>query len=923
MRSSTESAPRTSLLDQLDATNLEFVEQLLDSWTQSEQTVPSAWAAAFRELSQVPAVSSASESGPLSSPDFASPLVRREARMLREFGYLSSHLDPLSLTLPPAWEEVLQQQRMVSDGLELWNDTRPLNASEERAIEQLRAIYCGSIGFEFMHLRDPQERSRLIEWIETREGSDVISKSDTVRTLQRLIAAGEFEQFLRRKFIGAKTFSLEGCEVLLPLLDRVIDRAAEAGVDEVVVGMAHRGRLNVLTNLIDKQPREIFHEFEDAHPDEYVGRGDVKYHLGYSCKRAAANGRILHLALCFNPSHLEFVSSVVLGRVRAMEDLVGDRQRLKSLPLLIHGDAAFAGEGVVQETLNLAHLQAYETGGAVHIIINNQVGFTTQPSDSRSTLFASDIARGLQVPIFHVNGDDPEAVLHAVDIAMRYRNTFHRDVLIDLIGYRRWGHNEGDEPSFTQPLLYQAIQHRPTIDVSYGEALVATSELTVDDVNRMRQEFQRHLRQEFDKRGEVQPKHTSRNAKPSGLWEGYFGGLEPDPASEQLDTTLSLERVEQLLTDLSEIPAGFHLHKKLQDTVASRRRMAIGAESLDWATAEALAFASLAMDGYRIRLAGQDSIRGTFSQRHSVFYDQVDGHPYSIFSKLPASAAPVEVINSPLCEAAALGFEYGYSMCSPRSLVLWEAQFGDFANAGQVVIDQFIVGAEGKWNRLTGLVLLLPHGFEGQGPEHSSARLERFLGLIAQHNMQIVQPTTPAQYFHALRRQAIRKWQKPLIVLTPKSLLRHPQVRSPREEFTAGAFQRVIPDAQTIDPGRISRILLCSGKVYFDLLDERQQQKRDDVAILRVEQFYPLNRSYLQAALERYPTGTPVVWVQEEPKNAGSWRYWRYQYGDLLFDRFPFQVVAREECASPSTGSRNAHKREQERLIAQAFQRSN
>jgi 2-oxoglutarate dehydrogenase E1 component len=922
MRSSSESAPRTSLLDQLDATNLEFVEQLLESWSESEQTVPSAWAAAFRELAQLPAGPVGSNSGPLSSPDFASPLVRREARMLREFGYLSARLDPLAINVPPAWADVLEQQRVVSDGAELWNDTRPLNESEQRAIDELHAIYCGSIGYEFMHLRDPQERSRLIEWIETRQGSDVIAHAEKVRTLDRLIAAGEFEQFVRRKFIGAKTFSLEGCEVLLPLLDRIVDRAAEAGVDEVVVGMAHRGRLNVLTNLIGKQPREIFHEFEDAHPDEYVGRGDVKYHLGYSCKRAAANGRILHLALCFNPSHLEFVSAVVLGRVRAMEDLEGDNQRTRSLPLLIHGDAAFAGEGVVQETLNLAHLQAYETGGAVHIIINNQLGFTTQPSDSRSTLFASDIARGLQVPIFHVNADEPEAVLRAVDVAMRYRNTFHRDVLIDLIGYRRWGHNEGDEPSFTQPLVYQAIQHRPTIDVSYGETLVASGELTVEEVNRMRQEFQRHLRQEFEQRSEVNPKHTTRNAQPSGLWEGYFGGLEPDPATELYDSCLSLPQVEQLLTDMADIPPGFHLHRKLQETVAARRRMAIGAEPLDWASAEALAFASLAIDGYHIRLAGQDSIRGTFSQRHSMFYDQVDGHPYSIFSKLPATAASIEVINSPLCEAAALGFEYGYSMCSPRSLVLWEAQFGDFANAGQVIIDQFIVGAEGKWNRLTGLVLLLPHGFEGQGPEHSSARLERFLGLIAQHNLQIVQPTTPAQYFHVLRRQALRKWQKPLIVLTPKSLLRHPQVRSAREEFVSGGFQRVLPDAQAVDPQQIRRILLCSGKVYFDLLEERQQQNRDDVAILRIEQFYPLNRSYLQAALDRYPTGTPVVWVQEEPKNAGAWRYWRYQYGDLLFDRFPFQVVAREECASPSTGSRSAHKREQELLMAQAIPRS-
>jgi len=912
MRPPPEVRPRPDLIDQLDGNNVGYIERLMQSWSTSEADVAPAWAEEFRHLA------GGTQAPPTGAARVDSPLVRREASALREFGFLAARLDPLGLTPIPPWEEIRDWQEPPSEQPATPRGDRPATADEAAEIERLRTIYCGPIGFEFMHLHEPDERRQLAAWIESVEVTQPLPRDERAFALQRLVEAGEFEQFIRKKFIGAKTFSLEGCEALLPLLDRALERAAESDVEEVVIGMAHRGRLNVLANLIGKPPREILHEFEDAHPEEYEGRGDVKYHLGHSGLRKTFRGRQLHLALCFNPSHLEFVGPVVLGRVRAKQDLTGDVERRRSLAVLIHGDAAFAGEGVVQETLNLARLVAYRTGGALHVIVNNQLGFTTTSCEGRSTQFASDVARGLQLPIFHVNADDPDAVLRVVDLAMRFRDAFRRDVLIDLIGYRRWGHNEGDEPSFTQPLLYQAIEHQRPVDESYAETLISGGDATQDDVLAMRKTFRNWLRKEFKQREDVEPKATSRMTLPTGLWEGYCGGREPEDADDTIDTTLGIEPLYDLLHGLATPPDGFHLHKKLQDSVAARRRMAAGDEPLDWAAAEALALASLAAAGHRVRLAGQDSIRGTFSQRHSVWYDQVSGHPRSIFASLPDGSAPIEVFNSPLSEAAAMGFEYGYSICTPHALVLWEAQFGDFVNAGQVVIDQFLAGAESKWNRLTGLVLLLPHGFEGQGPEHSSARLERFLGLSAQHNLQIVQPTTPAQYFHVLRRQALRRWQKPLVVLTPKSLLRHPEVRSPREEFTSGRFYRVLPDTGR-DPATARRILLCSGKLYFDLVAHRREHQRDDVAIVRVEQFYPLHNEHLTKVLDAYPAGTKATWVQEEPKNAGSWRYWRYRYGDCLVDRHPFDVIARDECASPATGSRSAHKREQQFLIDQAF----
>jgi 2-oxoglutarate dehydrogenase E1 component len=578
------------------------------------------------------------------------------------------------------------------------------------------------------------------------------------------------------------------------------------------------------------------------------------------------------------------------------------------MSLLIHGDASFAGEGVVQETLNLSNLHGYSVGGTLHVILNNQIGFTTSPWESRSTNYATDVARMLQAPIFHVNGEDPEAVAQVALLAMDFRHEFQSDVFIDMYGYRRWGHNETDEPSFTQPVLYREIEKRKSVRENYFEHLEKLHGVAKDEAEKIARERREKLERE------LAASKTENGEKPGPLriWENYFGGPEP---TEDIETGLAPEKISGLLRKLSEAPKDFHLHPKLERTMQARRQMADGKQPLDWAAAELLALASLAEENFRIRLTGQDSARGTFSHRHVIFYDYDHGNPFSPLQHLSDKQAPVEIVNSPLCETAALGFEYGYSLDWPNGLVIWEAQFGDFVNVAQVILDQFIVSAEDKWNRLSGLVMLLPHGFEGMGPEHSSARLERFLALAAEDNIQVAQPTTPAQYFHLLRRQALRKWRKPLIVFTPKSLLRHPKVVSPMEEFTRGNFQCIVAD----DSKTAKRVLLCSGKIYYELLAYREAQKRDDVAIFRLEQLYPLRDAALEKLLSPFANETPVLWVQEEPRNMGAWRFLHEKFGKHLFGRWPFAVVSRPESASPATGSSGAHKIEQEKIIRRAF----
>ncbi len=781
-------------------------------------------------------------------------------------------------------------------------------------LSNLRNTYARSIGVEYMHIDDLAIRRWLQERMETTENRLQIPRETQIRILTRLTDAVMFEEFIRKKFIGAKSFSLEGSESLIPLLDLVIEKAAEHGVQEVDMGMAHRGRLNVLANILGKHPKVIFREFADMEPEKYRGSGDVKYHLGHSKKFRTASGREVHLSLSFNPSHLEFVNPVVLGRARANSDRLGDTERRKTLALLIHGDAAFAGQGVAQEILNLSQLPGYRVGGTVHIIVNNQVGFTTSPDDARSTTYCTDVAKMLQVPIFHVNGEDPEAVMQVVNLAMDFRTTFQRDVVIDMYAYRRLGHNEADEPSFTQPQLYRAIEQRKPVREGYLDHLLQLDGITRAEADQIAEERRQHLEKAlFESRA---PGYKLPSDAASGIWANFKGGS--DAAVPETETGYDAVRLADLIVRTTTVPDTFTLHPKLKKILENRRAMAAGAESLDWSTAEAAALATLAVEGNRIRLSGQDCGRGTFSQRHAMLHDFNTGKPWTPLQHLAPKQGPVEIYNSALSEVGVLGFEYGYSVECPDGLVLWEAQFGDFVNVAQVIVDQFITSAEDKWRRLSGVTLLLPHAFEGQGPEHSSARLERFLSLCAEDNIQVAYPTTPAQYFHLLRRQLLRPLRKPLVVMTPKSLLRHPKCVSPLADLATGRWQRILPDL-SVDPAAVTRILLCSGKVYYELEARRQELNARHVAIVRLEQLYPLTEAHLAEALAAFPAATPAVWVQEEPANMGAWTHVRMHFNEVLSRGTPLRCISRPASASPATGSSNSHKIEQEQILSAAF----
>jgi 2-oxoglutarate dehydrogenase E1 component len=833
----------------------------------------------------------------------------------RVHGHIIADINPLGNTRPRPAELELSFYGFSKSELELLVNFPGLPAETpltvQEVFQRLRDTYCRSIGVQFMHI----DKLAMRQWLQRRmEGSRnrlAIARSQQIRILTRLTDAVVFEHFLRTKFPGAKTFSLEGCETLLPLLDLAIEKAGHQGIADIIIGMGHRGRLNVLAHIAGKNPCAIFREFADVEPAQWQGHGDVKYHLGHSGDWLTADGRKIHISLCFNPSHLEFVNPVVLGRVRARQDRALDPELRATLGVLIHGDAAFAGEGVIQETLNMSRLPGYRVGGVLHIIVNNQIGFTTPPEEGRSTIYATDVARMLQVPIFHVNGEDPEAVAQVVQLSMDFRDEFKSDVFIDMYGYRRLGHNETDEPSFTQPLLYRKIAARPNIRDSYLTRLLDLKNVGREEAEKILTERRAHLEQELEAarsdKCEIPP-------QPPNRWRDYTGGPEPQA---DLETGLAASILADRLRKLATVPSGFHVHPKLRHGLDLRREMAENKHPLDWAAAEALALGTLATQGVRIRLAGQDTGRGTFSQRHAILYDQEDGSPFVPLQHLTEDQAPVDIYNSPLCETAALGFDYGYSLDCPDGLVLWEAQFGDFVNVAQVIIDQFLASAEAKWHRLSGLVLLLPHGLEGMGPEHSSARVERFLALAAEDNFQVVQPTTPAQYFHVLRRQALRKWRKPLVVFTPKSLLRHPKAVSALGECASGHFQRILTE-QPLGKD-VRRVLLCTGKIYYELAAYRDEQRRQDVAIIRLEQLYPMHPGLLEPILAPCPEQTPVFWVQEEPANMGAWRYLHEKFGKKLFNRFPFAPISRFESASPATGSAHAHKLEQANLIRRAF----
>jgi 2-oxoglutarate dehydrogenase E1 component len=854
-------------------------------------------------------------------PDVRTAEFARSAEALfrsyRARGHLIARIDPLGSERPmprdlePSYFGFTPADldRPVADS-SVGGSPAPLR----QILERLQRTYCGSVGAQFLHIEDTGIREWLQHRMERSENRARLSREEQIGVLRRLTEAQVFEDFIQKKYIGSKSFSIEGSESLVPLLDVAIDTGAGQGLSEIVLGMAHRGRLNVLANILAKAPRLIFREFEDDDAELYLGRGDVKYHLGTSADVKTASGRPMHLSLCYNPSHLEYVNPVALGRMRAKQDRVGDRRGEKGMVLLIHGDAAFAGEGVVQEILNMSQLAGYRTGGTLHVIVNNQIGFTTLPDEARSTPYATDVARMLQVPIFHVNAEDLEAVVYVTRLAMEFRRQFRRDVVIDLIGYRRHGHNEGDEPAFTQPELYRRIAKRPPVHELYRDELIRQGRVTREEADAFARSMRSKLEEEL---AHARNGERERSVEaPSGVWKDYRGG--PDREVPEVETGVPLERLGNVLEGTASLPEDFHPHPKIRKGLEQRLEMARGNRPLDWSAAEAAAFGSLALEGYRVRLSGQDSARGTFSQRHSALHDAESGRVYVPLRNLSRDQAPVDIINSPLTEAGVLGFEYGYSLEWPNGLILWEAQFGDFVNAAQVIVDQFLVSGEEKWRRLSGLTLLLPHGFEGMGSEHSSARLERFLDLAAKDNIQVVSPSTPAQYFHCLRRQVLRPIRKPLIVMTPKSLLRHPACVSPREELSRGTFQRVLGDP-TIRSGEVRRILLCTGKIYYELIAKREALGTMDVPILRVEQLYPLAEDALRSLLEGYRDEPPVFWVQEEPENMGAWRTIRARFGEKLFGRFPLSGVCRPEAATPASGALSSHRMEQERLLSAAF----
>jgi 2-oxoglutarate dehydrogenase E1 component len=863
-------------------------------------------------------------------------------RAYRMRGHFHARLDPLAIEAPEEGEldpasygftEADYGRKIFIDhvlGLEF--------ATLPEMLEILKRTYCSTLGVEFMHISDPAEKSWIQERIEGPDKGIAFTPEGKKAILNKLVEAEGFEKFCDVKFTGTKRFGLDGSESLIPALEQIIKRGGQLGVQEIVLGMAHRGRLNVLSQVMGKPHRAIFHEFKggSASPDEVEGSGDVKYHLGASSDREF-DGNKVHLSLTANPSHLEIVDPVVLGKARAKQDQHADKpygdivpleQRARVMPVLLHGDAAFAGQGVVAECLGLSGLRGHRTAGSLHFIINNQIGFTTNPRFSRSSPYPSDIAKMVEAPILHVNGDDPEAVVYAAKIATEFRQKFHKPVVIDMFCYRRFGHNEGDEPAFTQPIMYRTIRNHPSTLEIYAKRLTDEGLVTAAEVEGMKAAWRARLEGELEA-------GTNYRANKADWLDGAWSGLkaaETGDAPRRGQTGVSIEKLRRFGEKLTEVPEGFHLHKTLARVLEARRKAVESGRGIDWSTAESLAFASLLSNGHRVRLSGQDSERGTFSQRHSVLYDQETEERYIPLTAVSEGQARFEVVNSMLSEEAVLGFEYGYSLAEPNALTLWEAQFGDFANGAQVVVDQFISSGERKWLRMSGLVLLLPHGYEGQGPEHSSARLERYLQLCAEDNMQVANCTTPANYFHILRRQLKREFRKPLILMTPKSLLRHKRAVSTIEELGPDStFHRLLwDDAQylgdevirLVPDDKIRRVVLCSGKVYYDLYEEREKRGLDDVYLLRVEQLYPFPAKALIGELSRFPKAD-IVWCQEEPKNMGAWTFvepyleWVLQQIGARLDRARY--VGRPASAATATGLMSKHIAQLNAFLDEAF----
>jgi 2-oxoglutarate dehydrogenase E1 component len=841
--------------------------------------------------------------------------VNNLALAYRRFGHLAANLDPLGLTSIEKIEEINPQNYQIEEA----DLQKEVNFSGQKVkisqvISHLNFIYANKIGVEFEYIRSQEQKSWLVEATENTLTND-LENSEKIKILKEIIRTERFEQFLHKRFPGAKRFSVEGGDSSINAVEKIIDFSAKVGVKKIVIGMAHRGRLNTLTGIMGKPYHQMIAEFKGTPgiPESVTKSGDVKYHMGYASSREISGNKI-DLSLAFNPSHLEAVNSVVAGRVRAKQDIFGDFERKKAMAILIHGDAAFAGQGSVAENLVMNGVTGYNTGGVVHIIVNNQIGFTANPTDSRSTKYASDLAKSIDAPIFHVNGDDVEAVVKASEIISAYRSKFQKDVVLDIICYRRYGHNEGDEPLYTQPLMYTKIKDHPTLEKIYSQKLISENIISVDEYQKLTSEFDVKLSTEFDKAADYKPKEADWL---KGDWKSVKDG-----DNSLAKTKIDQKTLKKLIAKTAEIPSGFNANPKILRQLEARKQAVESAKEIDWGTSEALAFASLLEEGFPVRITGQDSGRGTFSHRHSILHDSINGNEYSIFSPFIKSAK-YEVYDSVLSEYGVLGFEYGYSLSSPNSLTVWEAQFGDFANGAQIIFDQFIASSEVKWLRKSGLVMLLPHGFEGQGPEHSSARLERYLQACADDNLRVCNITNPANFFHALRRQLHGKDRKPLVVMSPKSLLRHKLAVSTLEEFSEENFRPIISEVAKISSvEKVRKVILCSGKVYYDLFEARQTAKIEDIAIIRLEQIYPFAKSELVSELKKYKNAE-IVWCQEEPRNMGAWKFVEELIEEILLEikhkNSRPKYVGRVACASPATGYGSYHTKEQKKLIDEAI----
>lgn len=928
--------------------NAPYVEELYESYLDNPGSVPDNWRSYFDALQNVPAADGSETRDVAHAPVIASFEQRAKANafavkasagdlavarkqvhvqsLIAAYRFLGSRwadLDPLKRTerpripeLEPAFYDLTESDMDITFSATNTYFTTAEQQTLREILQALRDTYCSSIGAEFMHISEPAEKRWWQERLEKTRGRPHFSAEEKVRILDRLTAAEGLERFLHTKYVGQKRFSLEGGESFIAAMDELIQRGGEKGVQEIVIGMAHRGRLNVLVNTLGKMPADLFAEFDHTAKEE-LPAGDVKYHQGFSSDVTTRGGPV-HLSLAFNPSHLEIVNPVVEGSVKARQDRRGDRSGDQVLPILVHGDAAFAGQGVVMETLALAQTRGYYTGGTVHIVINNQIGFTTSdPRDSRSSLYCTDVVKMIDAPVLHVNGDDPEAVILCMQLALDYRQQFYKDVVVDIVCFRKLGHNEQDTPSLTQPLMYKKIAQHPGTRKLYADKLVAQGVVPASGPDEMIKAF----RAAMDAgKHTVNPVLTNFKSKYSVDWSPFLGKKWTDAA----DTALPLAEIRRLTERLTTLPAGFKAHALVEKVLADRAAMGRGEINVDWGMGEHLAFASLVASGYPVRLSGEDSGRGTFVHRHAVLHDQNrekwDEGIFVPLQNVAENQAPFVVIDSILSEEAVLGFEYGYASADPNTLVIWEAQFGDFVNGAQVVIDQFIAAGEVKWGRANGLVMMLPHGYEGQGPEHSSARLERFMQLAADNNMQVIQPTTASQIFHLLRRQMVRMFRKPLVILTPKSLLRNKDATSPLSEFTRGEFRTVIGEwNEGIAADKVKRVIVCSGKVYYDLNKRREEKKIDDTVILRVEQLYPFPHKAFSTELRKYPNATDIVWCQDEPQNQGAWFFVQHYIHENMLEGQKLGYAGRPASASPAVGYAHLHQEQQKALLDQAY----